>query len=100
MSAVAGVMTSAKLGMSDSLAGTGDLFATLTAVVVGGTLLSGGQGGVLQSFVGVLITVVLANGMVQAGVDPVAQLGVQGFLIVCAVTLTQWPLRKRLAVVK
>ena len=100
MSAVAGVMTAARLGMSDSLAGKGDLFATLTAVVVGGTLMSGGRGGIHRSFVGVLITVVLANGMVQAGVDPLAQKAVEGLLIVSAVALTLWPIRERLAVVK
>jgi ribose transport system permease protein len=100
MSAFAGVMILAKLGMGDSLAGSGDLFATITAVVVGGTLLMGGSGGILRSFVGVLIIVVLADGMVQVGVDPEAQEAVQGLLIVCAVALTQWPLRQRLAVVK
>ncbi len=100
LSALAGVMTAAKLGMSDSLAGAGDLFATLTAVVVGGTLLSGGVGGVLQSVVGVAIVVVLNNGMVQAGIDPLAQEGIQGLLIVAAVAATHWPLRERLAVVK
>ena len=100
LSALAGVMTAAKLGMSDSLAGTGDLFATLTAVVVGGTLMSGGVGGVLQSVIGVAIVVVLTNGMVQAGIDPLAQEGIQGLLIVAAVAATRWPVRERLAVVK
>ena len=100
MSALAGVMTVAKLGMSDSLAGSSDLFATLTAVVVGGTLFSGGEGGVLQSLVGVAIVVVLNNGMVQAGLDPLAQQGIEGMLIVVAVAATHWPVRQRLAVVK
>ena len=48
----------------------GRLFTTITAVVVGGTALSGGQGSVLQTLVGVLIVVVLANGMVLMGIRP------------------------------
>ena len=58
--------------------GQGRLFTTITAVVVGGTALSGGQGGVLQTLVGVLIVVVLANGMVLMGISPYVQTGGAG----------------------
>ncbi len=100
MSALAGVMTTARLGVGDVAGGSGDLFATITAVVVGGTLLTGSRGGVLQSVIGVLIVTVLTNGMIHVGVDPLIQQGVQGFLIVLAVAVTTWPLKERLRVVK
>ena len=64
------------------------LFTTITAVVVGGTALSGGQGSVLQTLVGVLIVVVLSNGMVLMGVPPSVQIGVQGLMIIAAVALS------------
>ena len=68
--------------------GNGRLFTTITAVVVGGTSLSGGQGSVLQTVVGVLIVVVLSNGMVLMGVPPSVQIGVQGLMIIAAVALS------------
>src|SRR5208282_1819586 len=65
--AVGGILAAAQLGLGNAQIGAGRLFTTVTAVVVGGTALSGGQGGVLQTFVGVLIVVVLSNGMVLMG---------------------------------
>jgi ribose transport system permease protein len=43
---------------------------------------------VLQTFVGVLIVVVLANGMVLMGIPPSVQQAVQGLLIIAAVALS------------
>ena len=86
-SGLAGAMAAAQLGQGHALIASGRLFTTITAVVVGGTALSGGVGSVLNSIVGVLIVVVLTNGMVLMGIPPFVQQGVQGFLIIVAVTL-------------
>ena len=86
-SGLAGAMAAAQLGQGHALIASGRLFTTITAVVVGGTALSGGVGSVLNSVVGVLIVIVLTNGMVLMGVPPFVQQGVQGFLIIVAVTL-------------
>ncbi len=82
---VAGVLTAAQLGRSDSVIGDGRLFAAVTAVVVGGTALTGGEGGVINTLVGVLIVTVLGNGMVLLGVSPYIQQTVQGLMIIAAV---------------
>jgi ribose transport system permease protein len=82
-----GAMSAAQLGQGHALISQGRLFTTVTAVVVGGTSLSGGVGSVLNSVVGVLIVIVLANGMVLMGVPPFVQQGVQGLLIIAAVAL-------------
>jgi ribose transport system permease protein len=86
--ALGGILAAAQLGLGNALIGQGRLFTTITAVVVGGTALSGGQGSVLQTLVGVLIVVVLANGMVLMGVSPYVQQAVQGLLIIAAVALS------------
>lgn len=86
--AVGGILASAQLGLGNAQIGNGRLFTTITAVVVGGTSLSGGQGSVLQTLVGVLIVVVLSNGMVLMGVPPSVQIGVQGLMIIAAVALS------------
>ena len=86
--AVGGILAAAQLGLGNAQIGNGRLFTTVTAVVVGGTSLSGGQGSVLQTLVGVLIVVVLSNGMVLMGVPPSVQIGVQGLMIIAAVALS------------
>ena len=86
--AVGGVLAAAQLGLGNAQIGNGRLFTAITAVVVGGTALSGGQGGVLQTLVGVLIVSVLSNGMVLMGVPPSYQIGFQGLMIIGAVALS------------
>ncbi len=86
--AIGGILAAAQLGLGNAQIGTGRLFTTITAVVVGGTSLSGGQGSVLQTLVGVFIVIVLANGMVLMGIPPSIQTAVQGLLIIVAVALS------------
>lgn len=96
--AIGGILAAAQLGLGNAQIGNGRLFTTVTAVVVGGTALSGGQGSVLQTLVGVLIVVVLSNGMVLMGVPPSVQIGVQGLMIIAAVALSMD--RKLMRIVK
>ncbi|MFW3367590.1 ABC transporter permease [Rhodococcus qingshengii] len=99
-SGLGGVLATIRLGVGDVGVGTGSLFLTLSAVVVGGTLLSGGRGGPLHSLVGVLLLIVLGNGLLLSGASPYVQQGAQGLIIVVAVIVTAWPNRNRLRVVK
>ncbi len=93
-----GVLSAAQFGQGHALISQGRLFTTVTAVVVGGTALSGGVGSVLNSVVGVFVVVVLTNGLVLMGVESYVQHAVQGLLIIAAVTLALD--RSRLDVVK
>ncbi len=97
---LAGAMAASRLGVGDPLVGNGQMFATITAVVVGGTLLQGGRGGVHKTAIGVLIIAVLANGLILIGVEPYVQLAVQGVVIVMAVAATGWTLRSRTRTIK
>ncbi|MDQ0373401.1 ABC transporter permease [Cellulomonas humilata] len=94
------VMVTSQLGAGLVQAGADFTFSSITAAVVGGTLLTGGRGGVLHSTVGVLLIVVLTNGLVQIGVSPYWQGGVQGLIVVIAVAAAALPLRHRNQVVK
>jgi ribose transport system permease protein len=100
LAGLAGVLESARIGLGHVDIGLGQMFAAITAVVIGGTSLSGGRGGVFQSAVGVIILVVLANGMIFVGVSPYFQKAVQGAIILAAVLGATWHLRNRLRVVK
>jgi ribose transport system permease protein len=97
---LAGVMVTSQLSAGLVQAGKGYDFAAITAAVVGGTLLTGGRGGILHSAVGVLLVTVLANGMVQIGVSPYWQGGVQGLIVVAAVAAAVAPQRRRNQVTK
>ena len=95
---VAGVLTTGRIGAGTSSAGQGQLFAAITAVVVGGTALTGGTGGVVQTLVGALIVTVIGNGMIMVGVDNWIQLAVHGAIITIAVALTID--RKKIPIIK
>lgn len=87
-SGLGSLVRAAQVGMAQPAIGAGMLFTAITGVVVGGTALSGGEGGVLNTLVGVLIVTVLRNGMILLGVNPYIQQAIQGLIIVVAVTLT------------
>lgn len=85
---LAGIMGAARLGIGQVSIGKGSLFPAITAVVVGGTALSGGKGGVLNTLLGALIVTVLQNGLILLGVNPYIQSGIQGMIIVAAVAFS------------
>src|SRR6266516_546182 len=57
------------LASTDALRGTGNEFITIIAVVVGGTLLTGGYGSAIGSVFGALIYGMVSVGVIFAGVD-------------------------------
>jgi len=85
---VAGVVGAIRLGQGQAAIGTGLMFPAQAAVVIGGTSLSGGKGGVIQTVVGTLIMTVLENGLTMLGVNPFVKTGIQGVIILAAVILT------------
>lgn len=97
---IAGVMLAVSLRSGNLTASTGFLFSGIAAVVVGGTVLAGGRGGVLHSVVGVLLISVISTGMVLAGMSPLVQRAVEGVLIVSVVAGATWSARHRMRIVK
>ena len=61
LAGVAGVVLAARLGSGQAVAGTGWELDAIAAVVVGGTLLTGGEGGAGSTLVGVLLLAVIFN---------------------------------------
>lgn len=85
---VAGVVGLIRLGQGQAGIGKDLMFPAQAAVVIGGTSLSGGKGGVLNTVVGTLIMTVLINGLTMMGVNPNIKTGIQGIIILVAVILT------------
>ncbi len=61
LAGLAGIVLAARLGAGQPVAGTGWELDAIAAVVVGGTLLTGGQGGAGATIVGVLLLGVIFN---------------------------------------
>jgi ribose/xylose/arabinose/galactoside ABC-type transport system permease subunit len=61
LAGLAGVVLAARLGAGQPVAGTGWELDAIAAVVVGGTLLTGGQGGAGSTLIGVLLLGVIFN---------------------------------------
>lgn len=99
LSGLAGAFALGRAGVADVTASQGRLFTAIAGVVLGGTLLSGGRGGVLASSVGVVIMIVLRNGMILSGVDPFLQDAVEGAIVIAAVVAMNWSARAKLRVV-
>ncbi len=84
LSALAGMILIARLNSAQPTAGLGYEFDAIAAVVVGGTSLAGGQGGLGGTLLGVLIIQVLNNGLNLLNVSSFYQQVVQGVVIALA----------------
>lgn len=100
LSAVAGILATMQLGAGSPDLGSGQLFTVIPAAVIGGTALSGGEGGMVRSAIGVFLLIMLNNGLVLAGVDPSFQAGVFGVILIVAIVAVASPDRAILKIVK
>ncbi|MDQ6786372.1 MAG: ABC transporter permease [Acidobacteriota bacterium] len=82
----AGVMLASRLGAGQPVAGTGYELDAIAAVVIGGTLLTGGQGSVLSTLVGVLLLGVIFNLFnLEGTISPWWQLVLRGVILLFVV---------------
>jgi ribose/xylose/arabinose/galactoside ABC-type transport system permease subunit len=83
--ATGAILYCAQFAAAPAIAGEGYELDAIAAVVVGGTSLFGGQGGVIGTFLGALIIGILSNILNLTGVSPFAQPLAKGALIILAV---------------
>jgi inositol transport system permease protein len=84
-SGLGGFVLASRLNSAEAVAGTGYELTAIAAVVIGGTSLYGGTGGVAGTVIGALLTGVLLNGLVILNVSPYTQQILVGLIIVAAV---------------
>jgi ribose/xylose/arabinose/galactoside ABC-type transport system permease subunit len=87
MSGIAGVLYASQLAVGPPIAGEGYELDAIAAVVVGGTSLFGGEGGMLGTLLGAVIIGSMANILNLTGVNPFVQRLAKGVLIIAAVML-------------
>lgn len=84
---VAGIVYAAQLAVAPPIAGEGYELDAIAAVVVGGTDLFGGEGGMFGTFLGAVIIGSLSNILNLTGVSPFVQKLAKGALIIAAVII-------------
>jgi ribose transport system permease protein len=94
---VAGIMTASRLSVGDPTAGNLSELDAIAAVVIGGTSLMGGVGGMPGTVAGALLLAVVSNLLNLTGVSPFDQQIVKGLVIVAAVLLAGHALKRRTA---
>ncbi len=95
LSGVAGLLLVARLSVASPTAGLNYELNAIAAVVIGGTSLMGGQGGVGGTLAGALIMGVLINGLDHLGVSPHWQPVAIGAIIILAVFIDYLRRRSR-----
>jgi ribose transport system permease protein len=93
LAGLAGIISTSRTGVGSATVGVGAELQTIAAVVIGGASLMGGRGGVINTFIGVVVLGIINNIMNLAGVPGYHQEVVMGLIIVMAVLLqhgTQW----------
>lgn len=90
LSAFAGILNISFITNVRADSGTGLELITIASVIIGGTSISGGEGTILGTIIGVLIIGTLRNGLVLVGISPFWQTLVIGIVIIGAVTMDIW----------
>ena len=95
MAALAGVLQNAFISAASPAGGGTIIFDATAAVLLGGTALGGGVGGIGGTVVGVLFLGVLRNGLSIGGVDAAWQQVISGAIVILAVLFQQYQQKGR-----
>ena len=84
---VSGLFLTSRLGVGSPIVGTTFAFDSITAVVLGGTSLSGGRGSIIGTVVGVFLLIMVNNGLNLMHVESYWQYIIKAIILVLAVAL-------------
>ena len=87
MSGLAGVIMCARLGSASTTSGLNYEMKVITACIIGGTSMSGGEGSVLGGFLGCILMAIITNAMTLLNVSVYWQTFVTGFTLFLAVVI-------------
>lgn len=85
LAALAGMLYASRMDSGQPSVGEGWLMGAITAAIIGGTSLRGGQGTILGTILGALLMAVLANGIVLMNVSGYWERVIIGFVVLVAI---------------
>ena len=94
LAGLAGLIFATRINSGDPTAGITYELTAITAAIIGGTNLFGGRGSILGTMIGALIMGVLQNGLNLLAVQSYYQQMAIGAVLVLAVFIDQWQVRK------
>lgn len=97
MAGLAGIIATSRLGSAFPLAGKGAELRVISACVIGGCSLKGGEGTIIGSLLGVLLMAIINNGLVLLNVSIYWQSIVSGAILIAAVTFDMINQRRSLS---
>ena len=89
LAATAGIISTAKTGSTSPIAGSGAELRIIAAVIIGGASLSGGSGTIFGTFLGLMLTGIITNGLGFLRISYYAEGIVSGSILIVAVMLDQ-----------
>ncbi|CAA9564403.1 MAG: Fructose ABC transporter, permease component FrcC [uncultured Thermomicrobiales bacterium] len=92
---IAGMVIIARTQVGNPQEGQTDNLDSITAVVLGGTSLFGGRGGVMGTLIGALLVGIFRNGLQLTGVASIYQRLITGILVILAVSVDQLARRRQ-----
>lgn len=90
LAGIAGLVLLSRTASGQPSAGNGYEMDAITAAVIGGVSLSGGEGGLPMVIVGVLLMGTLSTGMIMCGINDYVQQLVKGMVLIAAVAYSQF----------
>jgi ribose transport system permease protein len=91
---LAGLIASSRVSTGQADAGSLIELTAIAAVVIGGTSISGGEGTIWRTVIGVLLLALIGNGFNMLSVEPFYQDIVKGAIIVVSVAIDAWSKRR------
>jgi len=91
---IAGVILVSEVGTAQWNANTGIEFDAITAIVLGGTSLLGGEGAIWRAMLGAFFLQMIGNGFNLLGTTPELQYVIKGLILAAAVSLDAWARRR------
>lgn len=95
LSGLSALILTSRLNSGELVAGQGYELDVIASVIIGGTSLMGGEGGVYGTLIGALLIGVVSNGLNLLGVQPYWQMIVKGLIVILAVLLDKLKRRFR-----
>lgn len=89
LSALGGIILTSRLMTGQPNLASNMMMDTITAVVLGGTAMSGGSGSIVGSFLGALLLTIITNGLTIVGVNSFWQLIISALILLLTIIFRQ-----------